>query len=123
MKKLIFLVLLLLVISVNCAPVGLSFPSVSYLSAEPSSILPGESATLRWYVSGATRVSIDQGIGNVALFGEWTVTPNITTIYKLTAKNAIGVSVLFTAQKKWQFNTPCIAGLIGRASNATMLLS
>ena len=43
--------------------------------------------TLRWSVSGATSVSIDQGIGSVALSGSTTVSPDETTTYTLTAAN------------------------------------
>jgi subtilase family serine protease len=98
MRKLLVSVLLLLVLCVNCAPAGLSFPAVSSFSAEPSSISPGGSATLKWSVSGATSVSIDNGVGNVALTGERTVTPKTTTIYTLTATNPVGASATATAQ-------------------------
>ena len=98
MKKLIFSILLIMATSVSCSSVDISFPSVSYFRGEPSSISPGESATLSWDVSGATRVNIDHGVGDVALTGEWTVTPTVTTIYTITARNPLGVSATATAQ-------------------------
>jgi len=67
-------------------------------SADPSEIRAGESATLHWSVSGATMVSIDRGIGNVALTSSRAVTPMATTIYTLTATNEAGMSATATAQ-------------------------
>jgi hypothetical protein len=51
--------------------------------------LPSE-ATLSWQVSNADNVSINQGVGRVALTGSEVVTPNTTTTYVLTASNASG---------------------------------
>jgi hypothetical protein len=67
-------------------------------NADPSEISAGQSATLSWNVSGATTVSIDRGIGNVALTGSRAVTPIATTIYTLTATNEAGMSTTATTQ-------------------------
>lgn len=50
----------------------------------------GESATLIWNVSKSEQVTIDNGIGNVAENGSYTITPQATTTYKLTATNFAG---------------------------------
>jgi hypothetical protein len=56
------------------------------LSATPTVILPGQSATLSWNVTGtASSVSIDQGIGAVTTSGSGSVTPAATTTYTLSA--------------------------------------
>jgi peptidoglycan-associated lipoprotein len=60
-------------------------PSITQFSAEPSSIERGQSATLRWSVSDATSISIDQGIGTVQATGSRRVFPNNSTQYTLTA--------------------------------------
>src|SRR5437763_15010988 len=60
-------------------------PVVSQFSAEPSSIERGQSATLRWVVSDATEVSIDQGIGTVQSTGTRQVFPSNAITYTLTA--------------------------------------
>jgi hypothetical protein len=101
MKKLLFSILLLLALLINCVPGGpgiIPGPAINYFNTEPSSIMAGEPAKLIWNVSGATVVNIDQGIGNVALTGERTITPGITTIYVLTATNSVGVTASATAQ-------------------------
>ncbi len=55
------------------------------LSVAPSTITPGNHATLTWTTSNATSVSIDNGIGVVAASGSTTVSPTATTEYTLTA--------------------------------------
>jgi peptidoglycan-associated lipoprotein len=65
-------------------------PSISQFVAEPSTIQRGQSATLRWSVSDATDISINQGIGAVQSQGTRQVFPNDTTTYTLTAKGPGG---------------------------------
>lgn len=65
-------------------------PIIESFSADPNSISSGESSTLSWQVSDATSVSIDQGIGTVALSGSTSVSPTATTTYTLTAANTSG---------------------------------
>jgi len=72
-------------------------PVIDSFAASPGSISPGEPSTLSWGVSGAETVSIDQGIGSVALSGNRPVAPVATTTYTLTATNAAG-SVTATAR-------------------------
>jgi peptidoglycan-associated lipoprotein len=61
-------------------------PTVAQFSAEPTSIQRGESATLRWQVTGdVTNVSINQGIGTVQGAGSQRVFPSDSTTYTLTA--------------------------------------
>ncbi|GAG60982.1 unnamed protein product [marine sediment metagenome] len=65
-------------------------PIINSFSANPSTITVGESSTLSWSVTDATSVTIDNGIGSVALTGTTTVTPATTTTYTLTATNTAG---------------------------------
>ena len=67
-------------------------PVINSFTADPTSILPGESSTLSWSVSGATAVTIDPDIGSVALSGTCTVSPTTTTTYTLEASNEAGSS-------------------------------
>lgn len=60
-------------------------PIVASITVSPSTILPGQSATLQWNVTGATLVSIDPGIGDVQASGSRTVYPTVTTTYTLIA--------------------------------------
>ncbi len=56
----------------------------------PMTIYAGATATLSWTVPGAETVSIDNGLGSVAIQGEIEVTPSLTTTYLLTAGNQEG---------------------------------
>ncbi len=57
-------------------------------AASPTTIERGATSTLSWSTSNATRVVIDNGIGEVALDGTYAVGPLATTTYKLTAYGA-----------------------------------
>jgi PKD repeat protein len=97
MKKLFVLACLLLITITGCinitqppAAQPATPPVVVTFSANPTEIKTGESATLLWNVTGATSVTIDQGVGNVAVAGSKTVSPTKTTTYTLTATNSAG---------------------------------
>jgi peptidoglycan-associated lipoprotein len=61
-------------------------PVVAQFTAEPTSILIGQSSTLRWQVTGeASAVTIDQTIGTVQNTGSRRVFPSKSTTYMLTA--------------------------------------
>lgn len=64
-------------------------PIISSFTASPASIASG-SSTLAWTVSGATSVSINQGVGTVTGTTTKVVTPTATTTYTLTATNSSG---------------------------------
>jgi hypothetical protein len=104
MRKLLLVLVLGLLFLAGCypgAPITCTGPSqqasIISFNTEPSSISAGESSELSWNVSGATTVSIDQGIGNVALTGKRVVAPAATTTYTLTAISTAG-SVTATTQ-------------------------
>jgi len=65
-------------------------PAISAFSATPQTITAGQSVTLSWSVSGATSISLNNGIGDVTYLTSKAVTPTATTTYTLTAKNANG---------------------------------
>ncbi|MBT7698039.1 MAG: sugar-binding protein [Desulfobacterales bacterium] len=58
-----------------------------YFSATPQQIISPGSSTLSWTTTNATSVSIDNGIGSVALNGSFEVNPSETTTYIITASN------------------------------------
>ena len=96
--SILVIILLLLVISA-CGGVapdngssGTDSPTISSFTSTSTSITEGESVTLSW-VTNASAVSIDQGIGTVtAPSGSTTVTPASTTTYTLTVTNSAGSS-------------------------------
>ncbi|MHB1348851.1 MAG: carboxypeptidase regulatory-like domain-containing protein [Desulfobulbaceae bacterium] len=66
-------------------------PTVSF-TGEPATIKAGESATLTWTATDAQTVTIDQGIGTVAVSGSRQVSPTQTTTYRLTATGPGGTT-------------------------------
>jgi len=66
---------------------------INSFTAEPSTIVKGESATLRWSVSNSTAVTIDGGIGTVQASGSRSVSPTENTTYRMTASGAGGDAV------------------------------
>jgi peptidoglycan-associated lipoprotein len=80
-----------------------SAPSVNFFTAEPDTISGGQPSSLRWSVSNASSVQIDQGIGSVSPDGRRAVYPTASTTYTLTASNAGGHA---TATATITVNTP-----------------
>ena len=65
-------------------------PAIGSFTATPLTISAGQPVTLAWSVSGATTISIDNGIGYVTGLTSKIVAPVVTTQYTLTATNANG---------------------------------
>lgn len=70
--------------------VELVLPVITSFTVNPITVIRGNSSTLSWNVSGATTVTIDQGVGTVSATGSSQVSPTATTTYTLTATNNDG---------------------------------
>lgn len=94
MKKQVAIIGLLVVLIIvgfsGCinVPEELTQMSIISFDVEPGIINQGESANLSWVVISASAVTIDNGIGAVALTGHRIIQPTQTTIYTITASNA-----------------------------------
>lgn len=71
-------------------------PTINYFTAEPTTVNSGQPASLRWSVSDATDVQIDNSIGSVSPNGRRAVYPTETVTYTLTATNSGGSSTAST---------------------------
>ena len=60
------------------------------ITATPDSVNQGQAVTLTWTTTNATSVTIDGGIGTVAVNGTQQVTPTATVTYTLAATGAGG---------------------------------
>jgi len=60
---------------------------ITSLVAEPATIQPGQSVTLRWSVENPTTVTLEP-VGRVAPRGQRTLTPSVTTTYTLSVTGA-----------------------------------
>ena len=67
------------------APPPPAAPDIAEFSAEPSSIERGQASTLKWTVTNANQITIDNGVGSVQATGSRSVYPNETTTYTLRA--------------------------------------
>src|SRR5579883_715459 len=65
-------------------------PTINSFTAEPSRVERGQAATLRWSISNATDMTIDQGLGAVQSQGQRQVFPTNTTTYTLVANGPSG---------------------------------
>jgi len=125
LKRLVFVslsLLALLVLIPGCitvsppaswiSPPAVQPPFIGTFSSSPSTINPGGTSTLSWDMTGANSVSIDNGIGQVAVVGTRVITPASSTTYTLTATNSSGTftrSAMTTVNPPvWQPSTPSI---------------
>lgn len=72
-------------------------PPTASISASPASIVLGSSSTLTWSSTKATTVTIDNGIGTVAVSGSMAVSPTTTTTYTITVTGSQGYQVTASA--------------------------
>jgi hypothetical protein len=63
-------------------------PGIDSFTATPSSVPQGTKATLAWSITGATSISIDNGVGDVTGKTSVDVTPSTTTTYQVKAQGA-----------------------------------
>lgn len=93
LKKLSYALALALVL-VACTPGGGggTKPTINSFTATPTLPAGGGTTTLAWNVTGATSLSIDQGVGSVTPLttGSTTKAITATTTFTLTATNAAG---------------------------------
>lgn len=99
------------------APAPTPAPTVT-LSASPSSVRPGESATLSWSSTNATDLSIDNGVGKVAPQGSTPVTPPASTTYTITATGPGGSN---TASATVSVSSPAAEAPAAAAPNLSEL--
>jgi len=83
-------IVLVLLVASGCTTLELAPPSIVAFDSASAQITAGESVTLLWNVTGATSVSLDQGIGTVPVAGTRVVSPASSTVYTLVASNNAG---------------------------------
>ena len=83
-------------------------PAISTFQASPTTIAPGESATLTWETANMQQARIDQGIGDVPMFGDIDVSPDRTTTYTLVVEGPQGLStsqVTVSVSGTWEYGS------------------
>ena len=66
------------------------WPVVKKFTTSKDTIASGQSVTLSWEVADATRITLQPEIGTVQASGTRSVTPTVTTTYKIIAANDAG---------------------------------
>jgi len=96
MEKTAILLIVIMMVSIGllsgCSEQDSITPVINSFTATPAVINIGDTSVLNWSVSGATTVSINNGIGNVDLDGSYSVVPTINQTYTLIAFNLFGNS-------------------------------
>lgn len=79
-------------------PASGALPAVNYFAIAPSKVIPpGAIIVLVWSVTGADSVSIDNGVGQVEAQGRYSLWPEASTTFTLTATSPAGSVTLQTA--------------------------
>ena len=76
----------------DTASVTVTMPPTVVISADPETVLPGESSTLTWSSTYADSAEINQGIGSVSVNGTINVSPAQTTAYNITVTGPGGTA-------------------------------
>ncbi len=97
-------------------PVSMTKPTVT-LSADKTSLNPGESAKLSWTSTDATNVSIAPEVGAVTAQGTTTVTPAASTTYTITASGPGGNA---DASVRIAVNTPTTTSVTEAPKSSTL---
>jgi peptidoglycan-associated lipoprotein len=85
------------------APAPITAQPTVTLNASPTSVSPGQSATLGWSSTNATDLDIEPGVGKVAPQGSTPVAPTTSTTYTITATGTGGSA---TATARIDVNAP-----------------
>jgi Galactose oxidase, central domain len=89
-------------------------PAIISFTASPAAISAGQSSTLGWTVTGATTLSIDQGIGSVLGKTSQVVAPTQTTTYTLTLNGSV------SAQMTVALTIAALQGVFARTGSMTV---
>jgi len=68
------------------------WPRINKFTVTPNTVPQGQSVTLSWDISDATRISLQPEIGTIPGVGTRSVTPMVTTTYQVTASNDAGAT-------------------------------
>jgi hypothetical protein len=93
-------------VTVTVTPAAATKPVIVRFAAAPSSINSGQSSLLSWATTGASTVTINNGVGSVPVNGSQSVSPTTTTTYTLTATSSDGVTAVTAAVTVTVAGTP-----------------
>jgi len=68
------------------------WPRINMFTVSPDTVPQGQSVTLSWDISDATRITLQPEIGTIPNVGTRSVTPAVTTTYQVIASNDAGAT-------------------------------
>ncbi|MBN1691402.1 MAG: hypothetical protein JW901_10290 [Dehalococcoidia bacterium] len=100
---------------------GKAAPVINTFQATPSTVSAGQQLSLTWNVSGASRIVISPGIGEVDAGGSRLLSPGQDTTYTLTALNSGGtttgaLSVTVSAEPEQENSDLAVLNIFREAS-------
>jgi hypothetical protein len=107
----------------NTMPVAITPPIIIEFSNNPPAITSGGSSTLLWNVTGANSVSIDQGVGQVAVAGTLVISPTKSTVYTISATNSAGTVIRSSTIIIVSIVSATALAPLAKASDPTILFS
>jgi hypothetical protein len=102
--------------------VGASKPAIIRFTAAPTNINQGQSSLLSWTTTGASTVTINNGVGTVPVNGSKSVSPSTTTTYTLTATGADGVTSV-TAAVTVTVGGGAVPGILSFTASPTVIVA
>lgn len=102
--------------------VGASKPAIVRFTAAPTNINQGQSSLLSWTTTGASTVTINNGVGTVPVNGSKSVSPSTTTTYTLTATGADGVTSV-TAAVTVTVGGGAVPGILSFTASPTVIVA
>lgn len=102
--------------------VGASKPAIVRFTAAPTNINQGQSSLLSWTTTGASTVTINNGVGTVPANGSKSVSPSTTTTYTLTATGADGVTSV-TAAVTVTVGGGAVPGILSFTASPTVIVA
>jgi hypothetical protein len=102
--------------------VGASKPAIVRFTAAPTNINQGQSSLLSWTTTGASTVTINNGVGTVPANGSKSVSPSTTTTYTLTATGADGVTAV-TAAVTVTVGGGAVPGILSFTASPTVIVA
>jgi len=68
------------------------WPRINKFTVTPATVPQGQSVTLSWDVSDATRITLQPEVGTIPAVGTRALTPGVTTTYQIIASNDAGAT-------------------------------
>lgn len=105
--------------STSCNIVANNPALTASISANPTSIISGQSSILTWSSTGDKSCTINNGLGSVAFSGSSSVSPTVTTTYTLNCASDSGAEAIASATVTVGSSPPSGAPILSAATSCS----